>query len=109
MADNNPADMIPEVHEHDAEDSGNAPAASFDREKLRELIQQLEAQSLSRDPALSKLQREEDEEKTAVHEFWSTQPVPKSSEVVVADGPLHPPLAPELIPKEPHPLPEGME
>ncbi|KAJ2037295.1 glycylpeptide N-tetradecanoyltransferase [Coemansia sp. RSA 376] len=109
MADNNPADMIPEVHEHDAEDSGNAPAASFDREKLRQLIQQLEAQSLSRDPALSKLQREEDEEKTAVHEFWSTQPVPKSSEVVVADGPLHPPLAPELIPKEPHPLPEGME
>ncbi|KAJ2007324.1 glycylpeptide N-tetradecanoyltransferase [Coemansia thaxteri] len=91
------------------EGSSNVPAASFDTDKLRQLIQQLEAQSLSRDPGASKLQREEAAEKVAVHEFWSTQPVPKSSEEVKDDGPLHPPLAPEQIPKDPYALPEGME
>ncbi|KAJ2894633.1 glycylpeptide N-tetradecanoyltransferase, partial [Coemansia aciculifera] len=95
----------------DVGDSSNASgvATSFDTDALRQLIMQLESQSMNRDPAASKLRREEDEEKTAVHEFWSTQPVPKSSEEVLADGPVHPPLAMELIPKEPHALPAGME
>ncbi|KAJ2517021.1 hypothetical protein H4217_004215, partial [Coemansia sp. RSA 1939] len=62
--------------------SGDKPAAlaDFDAEKLRELIQRLGAQVIDDAPA-SKLQRETEAEKTAVHEFWHTQPVPKSSEV----------------------------
>ncbi|KAJ2611640.1 glycylpeptide N-tetradecanoyltransferase [Coemansia sp. RSA 1804] len=89
--------------------SGDKPAAlaDFDAEKLRELIQRLGAQVIDDAPA-SKLQRETEAEKTAVHEFWHTQPVPKSSEVVKQDAPLHPPLPAEKIPQEPYALPEGM-
>ncbi|KAI9500146.1 glycylpeptide N-tetradecanoyltransferase [Coemansia spiralis] len=82
--------------------------ANFDADKLRELIERLGAQVVS-DPLQSKLEREEAAERTAVHEFWRTQPVPKSDDVVKKDGPLHPPLPLEKIPKEPHELPEGME
>ncbi|KAJ2402183.1 glycylpeptide N-tetradecanoyltransferase [Coemansia sp. RSA 2559] len=84
------------------------PAASeFDADKLRELIQSLGGQMID-DTPISKREREEEAEKTAVHDFWHTQPVPKSSDVVVKDAPVHPPLPPEQIPQEPYALPEGM-
>ncbi|KAJ2851470.1 glycylpeptide N-tetradecanoyltransferase [Coemansia brasiliensis] len=79
-------------------------AMAMSAEKLRDLIRQLD---IKVDPAQSKLEREEEEEKKAVHKFWSTQPVPKSSEQVTKDGPLHPPLAPEEIRQEPYDLPSG--
>ncbi|KAJ1965518.1 glycylpeptide N-tetradecanoyltransferase [Dipsacomyces acuminosporus] len=83
-------------------------AAPLDNAKLRELIKRLEAQSVG-DSTLTKLEREAEAEEKAVHKFWDTQPVPKSSEVIKKDGPLHPALKPEEIPKDPYPLPENME
>ncbi|KAJ1808364.1 glycylpeptide N-tetradecanoyltransferase, partial [Coemansia sp. RSA 2599] len=88
--------------------AGNASQVPFDADKLRELIKLMEAQSVQ-DPVMSKLEREEAEEKKAVHQFWSTQPVPKSVEVVEKDGPVHPPLSPEQIRKEPYDLPAGLK
>ncbi|KAJ2594850.1 glycylpeptide N-tetradecanoyltransferase [Coemansia sp. RSA 1722] len=85
-----------------------APQAAFDADKLRELIKMMEAQSVQ-DPAASKLEREEAEEKKAVHEFWNTQPVPKSVDVVEKDGPVHPPLSPEQIRQEPYDLPAELQ
>ncbi|KAJ2550016.1 glycylpeptide N-tetradecanoyltransferase [Coemansia sp. RSA 1933] len=83
------------------------PAAEFDAEKLRRLIQSLGGQLLDDTPA-TKLEREVEAEKTAAHDFWYTQPVPKSSDVVTKDAPVHPPLPPEKIPQEPYALPDGM-
>ncbi|KAJ1835956.1 glycylpeptide N-tetradecanoyltransferase [Coemansia sp. RSA 2706] len=81
--------------------------AMLSTEKLRELIRSLDMQA---DPTRTRLEREAAAEKDAVHEFWSTQPVPQSSEVVKRDGALHPPLAPEQIPQEPYALPtDAME
>ncbi|KAI8323637.1 hypothetical protein GQ54DRAFT_296597 [Martensiomyces pterosporus] len=90
-------------------DKREVPAtAPIDNAKLRELIRRLEAQSVA-DTTLTKLEREEEEEKKAVHKFWSTQPVPKATEVVKKEGPVHPALKPEQIPKDPYPLPDSME
>ncbi|KAJ2781112.1 glycylpeptide N-tetradecanoyltransferase [Coemansia javaensis] len=82
--------------------------APFDAAKLQELIRRLGVERIgSADSTLDRLQREEAEERTRVHEFWSTQPVPQSADVVKRDGPLHPPLAPEQIPAEPYALPDA--
>ncbi|KAJ2849109.1 glycylpeptide N-tetradecanoyltransferase, partial [Coemansia erecta] len=88
--------------------AGNASQVPFDASKLRELIKLMEAQAVQ-DPIMSRLEREEAEEKKAVHEFWSTQPVPKSVEMVEKDGPLHPPLSPEQIRQEPYELSAGLK
>ncbi|KAJ2793584.1 glycylpeptide N-tetradecanoyltransferase [Coemansia helicoidea] len=78
--------------------------AKLTANQLRELLQRLDMAEA--DPVQSKLEREEAAEKEARHEFWETQPVPQSGEVVRKDGPVHPPLAPEQIRGEPYPLPE---
>ncbi|KAJ2724361.1 glycylpeptide N-tetradecanoyltransferase [Coemansia sp. Benny D115] len=76
-------------------------------DKLRELIRMLELQS--RGPEQSKLEREEEEERKKVHEFWNTQPVPKSAEVVSKDGEMHAALKPSEIRAEPYELSEELE
>ncbi|KAJ1788683.1 glycylpeptide N-tetradecanoyltransferase [Coemansia sp. RSA 2399] len=91
----------------DKKDIEKPAASEFDADKLRELIQSLGGQMIDDTPT-SKREREEEAEKTAVHDFWHTQPVPKSSDVVMKDAPVHPPLPPEKIPQEPYALPEGM-
>ncbi|KAJ1667080.1 glycylpeptide N-tetradecanoyltransferase [Coemansia sp. RSA 1813] len=88
-------------------DDKTTGAAEFDAAKLQELIQRLGAQVVEDTPK-NKLEREVEAEKTAVHDFWYTQPVPKSSDVVKKDAPVHPPLPPEKIPQEPYALPDGM-
>ncbi|KAJ2800644.1 glycylpeptide N-tetradecanoyltransferase [Coemansia guatemalensis] len=85
------------------EGTSGAPSV-YDPDTLRQLLDRLDIQTLG-DPVLTKLEREEADEKKAVHEFWNTQPVPKSTEVVKKDGPLHPPLSPDEIPKDPFALP----
>ncbi|PIA16226.1 N-myristoyl transferase [Coemansia reversa NRRL 1564] len=93
-----------EKREESSKDGSSRTPTVYDPDKLRQLFDSLDIQTLN-DPVLTKLEREEAEEKKAVHEFWNTQPVPKSTEVVKKDGPLHPPLSPEQIPKEPFALP----
>ncbi|KAJ1948661.1 glycylpeptide N-tetradecanoyltransferase [Linderina macrospora] len=88
-------------------DKDQSDAAPIDNAQLKKLLEQLGAQSLIDGPT-SKLRREEEADKTAKHEFWETQPVPKSSEEVKEDGPLHPPLKPEQVPKDPYPLPPSL-
>ncbi|KAJ2709036.1 glycylpeptide N-tetradecanoyltransferase, partial [Coemansia spiralis] len=83
---------------------GSGLPAGLTPNQLREILQRLDIEEA--DPVLSKLEREAAAEKEAVHEFWATQPVPKSDELVRKDGAVHPPLAPEQIRSEPYPLPE---
>ncbi|KAJ2082613.1 glycylpeptide N-tetradecanoyltransferase [Coemansia sp. RSA 988] len=93
-----------EKHEDNNKEGSSETTSSYDPDKLRKLFDRLDIQA-QKDPVLTKLEREEADEKKAVHEFWNTQPVPKSTEVVKKDGPLHPPLSPEEIPKDPFALP----
>ncbi|KAJ2342316.1 glycylpeptide N-tetradecanoyltransferase [Coemansia sp. RSA 2618] len=80
----------------------DSQSAMLNSEKLQELIRKL---GMQEDPALTKLQREEMAEKSAVHEFWNTQPVPKSAEVVTKEGALHAPLERDQIRATPYALP----
>ncbi|KAJ1885396.1 hypothetical protein LPJ66_010136, partial [Kickxella alabastrina] len=102
------ADQITNNSSGAPEDTNNPIMSSFDQSKLRELIRLMEKQQLSSDPVLSKRERDEAAEQQATHEFWNTQPVPKSIETIQKDGPLHPPLKPEEIRQAPYALPEGM-
>lgn len=75
--------------------------SSLGGEKAAQLLKLLEALGmsppLSPQPATPK-----------THEFWNTQPVPKSaSELasVAEDGPIH--KEPQMIPAEPYKLPDG--
>ncbi|KAJ2377354.1 glycylpeptide N-tetradecanoyltransferase [Coemansia sp. RSA 2607] len=93
---------------HESNSKPNTIPASFDAKQIREILRLMEAQAIN-DPGMSKLEREEAEEKKAEHKFWSTQPVPKSADVIEKDGPLHPPLPADQIPQEPYELPSGMK
>ncbi|KAJ2512102.1 glycylpeptide N-tetradecanoyltransferase, partial [Coemansia sp. RSA 1937] len=75
-------------------------------EKLHELLRKLDMDG----PEMTKLEREAEAERSAVHEFWSTQPVPQTADTVSREGEVHAPLAPEQIRTEPYALPsETME
>ncbi|OMH85958.1 Glycylpeptide N-tetradecanoyltransferase, partial [Zancudomyces culisetae] len=41
------------------------------------------------------------------HEFWDTQPVQRQDRKIAKDGPIHPDIPLEKVPREPVTLPEG--
>ncbi|KAJ3092230.1 Glycylpeptide N-tetradecanoyltransferase 2 [Quaeritorhiza haematococci] len=43
------------------------------------------------------------------YKFWKTQPVPKTDEIILENGPIEPDKAPEEVRQEPYPLPKDFE
>ncbi|KAJ2156432.1 glycylpeptide N-tetradecanoyltransferase [Coemansia sp. RSA 552] len=78
-------------------------SGTFDAAQLRALMEQLGVGDVGQ----TKLEREEAEAKEAAHEFWSTQPVPQTAEVVKRDEAVHGPLAQSEIRQEPYELPSA--
>ncbi|PWA00730.1 hypothetical protein BB558_003194 [Smittium angustum] len=106
IPDDNPVDSQPEKIEARIESTlkQNIEATREQKESIRKLLDSLNIKSLEED-LFDESETKKIENKN--HEFWKTQPVPKADDVIKKDGPVHPDIPFDKIPKEKVPLPEG--
>jgi glycylpeptide N-tetradecanoyltransferase len=100
-----PTDLIKTLL--DANPSLKGELAGMPPEKAGELLKKMDVSQILSGLSLSGKNQKD----MASYKFWATQPVPRLDEKPEKDKPDGPikEVVPELVPKEPYPLPEGFE